>query len=287
MLSTNLPLWPVAYPDCAEGESFQEKRNISPATWQLAEETAIGLLWNWTGQRFGTALTEVRPCRASCPDRASTFWGSSSSPLIPQIGGWVPALIAGEWFNIACGTCIGARCSCAPNQATSLELPGPVHSITEVLIDGAVLPASAYVLRGGVLYRIDGEAWPLCNSDAGDPTDPDSGAWSITYERGYEVPTGGQLAAYTLACEIAKDLCGDNDCQLPARLQSISRQGVSIEVMDGFEDLEKGRTGIWSIDAWIASETAARVSRPQVFSPDIEPGRGAGTFSGLGFGRTR
>lgn len=271
---------PAGCPPCEALENL-------PATDKArVEAMAVDLLWNWTGRRYGLTEETVRPCRAECPSLPSTFWGYRAGLNTPSGSPWAPVLIDGQWFNLGCGTCQGT-CRCAPDGSLALRLPGPAQTIKSVMIGGQELAEEAYELRDGVLYRIDGAAWPYCNDWVADPTAPDSPAWTITYERGYPVPDGGQIAAYTLACELALALCGDKACKLPQRVQSITRQGVTMAVLDSFEDVQDGRTGIWLVDAWVASVNAPRAARPQVYSPDIEPGRGTGLATGLGFGRTR
>lgn len=278
--------WPIASPledsSCAPCSALD---GLDETERTLVERMAVELLWAWSGRKFGTCLVEVRPCRETCPDRVPTFWGRGGvgGGMIPQVGGWTPALIDGQWYNLRCGACPSGRCSCS-QDSRSIVLPGPVASIDEIWVGGVQLPEAAYALRDGALLRLDGGSWPMCNDEFADPQEPDSSAWTISYHRGYEVPAGGQLAAYTLACELAKARCEDNTCQLPKRIQTVSRQGVTVAMLDGFEGLDEGRTGIWEIDSWLSSVSFRPVSPPQVFSPDIPAGTGRGTTAGLGFG---
>lgn len=268
--------WPIASP--SEGDdscvTCSALDRLPEAQREHAERMAIELLWNWTGRKFGLCEDTVRPCREVIPQTSSTFWGRS------------PRRIGYAWINAFCGVC-SQGCACEPNSARAIELPGTVHSISEVWVGGELLPSSDYKLDGGILYRLDGGAWPDDNSVFEDPQVPGSEAWEITYTRGIDVPTGGQVAAYILACELAKAMCGDNDCQLPKRVSSVTRQGVTVAVLDGFEGLDEGRTGIWEIDSWITSVTHRLISPPQVYSPDIPSGTGRGTFQGIGKGLTR
>src|SRR3546814_15264182 len=96
--------------------------------------------------------------------------------------------------------------------------------------------------------------------------------WSILYNRGYPVPAGGQVAAGLLAVELAKAACGDKSCGLPQRVQSITRQGVNIAVLDAFDAIDPGHTGIGLIDSWVAS-VVRRPPRLRVYSPERMPPR--------------
>lgn len=292
-LNPNAPCdWPVAYPsdpddpdaptaDCVTCTALDR---LTREQRERVETMAIELLWSWSGRRYGLCKVSVRPCRFECAERPSTFSGRSGRR--GQVAGWTPALIGGQWYNLGCGMC-SSGCTCTPDRATSLELPGNVHAIEEIWVDGILLDPESYTLRDGILYRTDGGVWPECNDELSDPREPGSLAWEITYQRGYPVPTGGQVSAYLLACELAKAMCGDNDCALPRRVQSVTRQGVSVAILDSFEDLDEGRTGIWEIDSWLSSVSFQQASPPQVFSPDIAPGSMRGLFQGLGRGRTR
>lgn len=253
--------WPLLFA-CGTDAAGCEHLDSLPASGREAFETmAVDYLWNWTGRRFGPCDVLIRPCRSDCTAGRSTFWGSSGRG--PFGTPWTPVLIRGEWFNIGCGFC-GDDCSC--QTVSSLVLPGPVVSVSEVQIDGVVLDPAAYrVDDNRFLVRQDGGIWPTCQ-DMGSPLGSE-GTWAVTYRRGVPVPAGGQIAAGRLACELARAACGDKTCGLPTRVQTITRQGVTIAMLDAFDDVDKGHTGIWLIDSWIASVTRQPRSMT-VISPD-------------------
>ena len=241
--------------------------SLSEAARAVIEEAATSHLWNWTGRRFGLCELTLRPCRADCLKGESSYLGASGlrRGLLPSQGApWAPALFGGAWYNIACGRC-GETCSC--DRVEQVALPGPVDSVVEVLVDGAALDPTAYRIDNRrLLVRVDGGDWPACNDLGKDPTEP--GTWQVSYLRGAPVPSAGQLAAGLLACEMAKALCGDSSCKLPQRVQNISREGVTTVIIDSFEGLEKGQTGIWFVDSWVMSMNNAP-RRPKVYSPDL------------------
>lgn len=266
--------WPVIWPDCdasgVPGPKCGPLADMSEEQQELWIGHATNLLTSWTNGQFGLCEVTLRPCKAKCYEGQSSFFGrgpggSSGSP-------WTPTLVGGQWFNISCGTC-GDTCGCG--HVESLTLPGPVDSITGITIDGEILdPLSYRVDNHKYLIRQDGGAWPDCQDLGADEDQP--GTFVIRYLQGRPVPVGGQVAVGKLACELAKAACGDRGCELPKRVQSITRQDVSIQMLDSFDDLEKGRTGIWIIDSWIASVTVPQ--RPsRVLSPDLSPERGRRT----------
>ena len=231
--------------------------NDTPACEPLASMPASGaalwvdaateFLWRWTGRRFGTCEVTVRPCRSDCMAGMSTFGQVPGSyPFIT--GPWLPVMIGGSWYNLGCGTCLD-DCSCS--TVGSLRLPGPVDSVQSVVIDGETLDPALYrVDNAGLLVRQDGGLWPICQDMAATGGD---GTWSVTYTWGIPVPVGGRIAAGVLACELAKSACGDTSCQLPQRWRTITREGVTIQALDTFDDLTEGHTGIYVIDSWVSS----------------------------------
>jgi hypothetical protein len=259
--------WPVNYSAAGDCAALGSENDPSPD--RAAYETmAADYLWNWTGRVYGLCPVAVRPCRGDCP-QDDTFWGAgpftTGSTAASNGGLWGPVLVAGNWFNLGCGVC-GDDCSCGGTPA--LRLPSPVATVDRVLIDGAPLdPASYRVDNYALLVRTDGGAWPTCQNMNADPaTDP--GTFRIDYQYGRPVPVGGQLAAGILACELAKAAAGDKTCALPQRVQTIARQGVTMTMLDTFDDVEKGRTGIWLVDSWVASVTQPRRAS-RVYSVDI------------------
>lgn len=258
--------WPVDYSACGGG--LPEPLASLPASGVATfEEMAATYLWDWTGRKYGQCEVTLRPCRQDCWEGRSTFWGGSGGPLRGGLP-FTPALIRGQWYNLGCGTC-GDACGCGSTQA--LRLPGPIASVGEVQIDGTVLDPAAYrVDNGRFLVRQDGDLWPTCQDMNLMLGQPDT--WGVTYTKGYAVPKGGQVAAGLLANELAKAACNDKTCGLPRRVQSITRQGVTVAVLDAFDDIDEGHTGIWLIDSWVAS-VVRRPRRMRVLSPDRRPPR--------------
>lgn len=244
-------LWPVSYVNCSEDGLPPAIASLPDERREIFEQMAADYLRAWTG--YGLCPVTVRPCRSECTQGIST-WNGLPAPFTPM-------LVEGKWYNIACGVC-GDDCGCGTSPA--LKLPGPVDSVTRVVADGELLDGGYRIDNWDLLVRTDGGRWPTCQ-DMSAPVD--EGGFEISYLRGRPVPIGGQAAAGMLAEQFAKAFCNDSSCQLPRRVQSISRQGVTVAVLDAFSDIDTGHTGIWVIDAWIASVTrSARTSR--VYSPD-------------------
>lgn len=279
-------LWPVSYEAC--GAALGDPAAVPPATGSTGcssldsldaeavaafERMASEMLWNWTDRIFGSCEVVARPCRTGCSSATrwmNTFWGRGPYPWGATAGSWVPLSIGGEWLGMGCGC--GASCSCVEEGPSALRLPGPIASVTSVLIDGVLVPPSEYrVLNNRLLARVDGKPWPSCQ----DLLAPSSevGTFEVTYVRGVAVPKGGQVAAGILACELAKAACGDADCQLPQRIQTVTRQGLTVGIVDAFQGLNDARTGIWLIDSWTSSvRTPTAKAKAGVRSPDYRGG---------------
>jgi hypothetical protein len=101
-----------------------------------------------------------------------------------------------------------------------------------------------------------GTPWTPCNVE-------------ITYAYGIPVPTAGKMAARKLAIEFARLWAGDEMCELPQRVTSVSRQGVSYTILDNQEFIDELRTGLYEIDLFLKvvnPDNARRKSK--VFSVD-------------------
>lgn len=252
--------WPLEWSDC---EGCATMSDADEARWgRVAGE----MLWNKTGRVFGVCETTVRPCVTDCRGAAlwrDTFWGRGPFPSGYQAGGWMPILIDGRWTNLMCG-CLGG-CSCTVEGPTSLSLPGPVQEIMSVRIDGEPLTSDQYrLMYNRLLIRTDGGRWPSCQNLLAPATEADT--FQVVYKRGIPVPIGGRIAAALLASEMYKAACDDDSCRLPERLQTVTRQGITVGV---FADADSWHeTGIWTIDNWVESVTKPR--RPMVGARSVD-----------------
>lgn len=216
------------------------------------------VLWAATGRRYGRCLIVVRPCGPPNPVLYRTYnvEGGGFWTLLGAPGGGVigPVSLTG---------CCGTGCACSPSEVI---LPGPVSEIVEVQIDGLVVDTNGYRLDGDRLVRI-GATWPV-SQDLGVAAGG-ANTWTVQYRRGREVPPVLQNAAGLFACEIAKARSGGS-CALPARITSVSRQGVDVQLLQVEDFLEKGLTGYEQVDMVIrALNPSGLTSQPRVLSLDV------------------
>lgn len=134
----------------------------------------------------------------------------------------------------------------------------PITAVTSVQIDGEDVEYHV-TLPAGLLRRRNGASWPV------------DGSLQVAYTHGIRPPTGGVEAAKTLAAELAKAASGSGTCELPTRVQSIVREGVTATFVDSFESLNSGRTGLYTVDLWLASVNPRGMTRrARVWSPSIQ-----------------
>lgn len=233
----------------------------------VALDMASEVLWIMSGRRFSRCPVTLRPCREGCNDGmfydTSDWWNWGAG--YPR-----PRFFQGVWTNIACGQCLDG-CSCT--VVSKVRLPMPVSTVLNVTIDGTALDPSAYQLYDyRDLIRQDGGQWPFCNDLSKPNGQP--GTWSITVEVGEPVPMMGQWAVAELATEFAKALLCDASCQLPAPVQQIARQGVSMTFLDPNEVYANGRLGLRFVDIFLSTVNPDGLRAPaRVWSVDYPIGR--------------
>jgi hypothetical protein len=77
--------------------------------------------------------------------------------------------------------------------------------------------------------------------------------FEIVYKTGCCVAQDIQAAVAELACEVALARCGDETCRLPQYLRSATLDGSSVERLNPYMVIDKGLTGIPSVDQLIKS----------------------------------
>jgi hypothetical protein len=246
----------------------------SPTATGYAASAATEIVWALSGRQYGLCEVTLRPCRRTCyGDDWWTSYGAPWSASYPGGGysygpaGW------GFWFDLSCGSCHGG-CSC--REVPEVVLPSPVNSVTRVMVAGAPMATGSYrVDNNRLLVRTDGQRWPRCNDLILDDSHP--GTWSVTALYGREVPVMGRIAVGELACEILKVLDGQ-DCRLPAGIQSLTRQGISVNFPEVGALFKEGRTGLYSVDAFVTTANPSGLtSRSRAYRVDGPGPRRTGT----------
>lgn len=223
-----------------------------------AIEVATSVLYKLSGERYpGLCTDTVRPVNGAlglCGDRYVR-----------------DAIIQGKLYSTdyrGCGVHGFSGCACGGFQ--QVRLGGkPVKTILSVKVDGATLdPADYSVLDETWLVRTDDGTFPCCQ-DARKPSTED-GTFEVSYQYGIAPPADGVAAAAKLACELSKSCDpADGTCELPERVTTLTRQGVTMAVIDPQIFLNDGRTGLYLVDLFLATTT--RNIGASVQSPDYGP----------------
>lgn len=203
---------------------------------------ASDVLYQLSGRRFpGVCSATVRPVGAGgrCLGDFARWRGLMSDPSTPR--------------------------GCAAYDR--VKLAGyPVRAVDEVRLDGQVVPPSSYALEGGRwLVRRLPDGWPSCQRL--DRPAGEVGTWTVTYRFGQEPPVAGRLAAIALACELAKASAGQ-PCDLPAHVQAVVRQGVTMRRNAATLFGQDGTSGLPEVDAFLAAYRSTGTRRAAIISPD-------------------
>lgn len=206
-----------------------------------ALQVASDVLFQFTGRRWpGVGSQTVRPA-GWCHCASTRFRERTSNRLV--------------------------ECTCQP-EWWGIVLPyPPIIEITNVTIEGATVDPSEYRLdnerRLVRLRDVEGnrQAWPAVQDFTRDAGDVDT--WSVTYTHGITPPIGGKRAAVSLAEQLLRGWCPDVDgCRLPKRVQAVTRQGVTLAMLDPMNLFDRGQTGLAEVDLWVASVNRGSERRP-------------------------
>lgn len=234
--------------------------DVNPTTVDDAATMASEILFLLSARKFpGRCRATIRP--------AAHRAGYSVASWAQMLGGFVSS-----WGY--CGG--GDHRSCLSRGAIDLGVY-PLLDVEEVILDGQVLDNAdnrAYrVDSDRYLVRLDGGGWPTCQDPRSDPAVAGSGAFAVTAVYGQVPPQAGISAAITLACEFALSW-SNKSSKLPARLSRISRQGVEWQTLDPMTFLDRGRTGLYDVDLFLAAANPhGQRGRPAVLSPDLDRSR--------------
>lgn len=155
-----------------------------------------------------------------------------------------------------------------PTEQSTRLLPGkrlklthsPVREINTITISGTLVDPATYELLNGTLVNRD-SGWGWCDGPV------------VTYTFGSKPPALGRMAARRLANELILAADGDDSCALPSRATSVSRQGLTLQIFDPQDFMDKGHTGLYEVDLFIATVNPGKnKKRAKVFSPDQRRG---------------
>lgn len=232
---------------------------VDPYVMSEAITASSEILFNLSKRRWpGICEDVVRPCSRYSND---PYWERRV-----ELHGDI------SWWRGSCGCNLGSDCGCSRLPEVSLGRH-PIRTIESVWVKGAELDDAYWrVDRHSRLIRLpddDGTnpGWPCCQRL--DQPKEHEDAFEVEFTFGREPPVGGKRAAALLAAQFALACQNDRACKLPERVQTVTRQGVSLIVADPFSFFDKGRTGIYQIDLWLSSVNGRGYSGgARIISPD-------------------
>ena len=219
-----------------------------------AAKVASQLLFQLSGRKYSGVTTVTE--RYVCATRGHNYGLARGTTTAALVNGDVQniPLTAYDFYETASdGITTGSRLRLRGKPVTK------VHAIRDHL--GEIINPNYYYLSDhSVIQPVRGVPWRPCNVE-------------VTYTYGVEAPAMGKMAARMLAIEFCKMWSGE-DCELPQRVTSIARQGVSYTILDPQEFVAQGRTGIYFVDLFLKSVNPdGAKNRARVFSPDLARAR--------------
>lgn len=235
-------------------DAVKTSLGITDDEWLQPLMQASEILWMLTGRRWlGVGCEETVTLRSTGDTVGRGSWPYSRTWGVCNCWSW--GTWSSDWLYPPAAGWGGVHIA----QPLAVKLPrSEASDIVSVTVGGQPF-ADFELTANGWLRRTDGQGWPVC----GDQT-------VITYHYGTPPPMGGTQACVTLATEFAKQKYQLGDCQLPERTTSVTREGVTMTLIDPQEFLDKGRTGLAAVDMWVtAVNPKARSQRAMIWSPDI------------------
>ena len=236
-------------------DELKQKLGVTDDTqWLRPLQLASEILWMLTGRRWsGVGCEETVTLRSTGHTAGRDTWPYSRT--WGYCGCWAAGTWSGGWLLPPGPGWGGIHVS----RPQAVKLPrSEVSSIVSVTIGGDAF-TDFELTHDAWLRRTDGQGWPVC----GDET-------VIVYQYGTPPPMGGVETCVALGAEFAKDMYGLDDCQLPARTTSVSREGITMTIIDPQSFLDKGRTGLITVDLWLSAiNPKPRTQRAMIWSPDL------------------
>jgi hypothetical protein len=266
-------------PWCAEEDiPISRRQGIEDVTLAFAIAVATDLLFTLSGRQFrsGRSLIRPTPIDSAYGNQSYLYPYSSMSGYGAAWGfaaGWA-------WTAMGMGWWQGGQ------DLSEVVLQGPVQRINQVWVDGDLLSADNYTLYDGrrLVRNVDttGQttgAWPWNQQLQLPLTEP--GTWAIDYDWGRPPPASGKAACIELAVEVAQSLSGQDTTRLPARVISVSTQGVATAVGDALTYIRESMVGIPLVDLFLQAHNPSKLRRRTIMiGPNSQQGREMATWPG-------
>jgi hypothetical protein len=95
----------------------------------------------------------------------------------------------------------------------------------------------------------------------------------IDYDYASTITPGAKRAVLEYARELWLSIYDSDSCALPERVTSVTREGLSIQLLTPTDYIDKGKVGLPRVDTWLAQVNPRRSHRPAaVYTPDSPVG---------------
>lgn len=95
----------------------------------------------------------------------------------------------------------------------------------------------------------------------------------VTYDYTSTVTPGAKRALKDYAHELYLSIYDNESCSLPERVTSLTREGISMQLMTPTDYIDKGKVGLPRVDTWLAQVNPTRSHRASaVYTPDSPVG---------------
>lgn len=164
---------------------------------------------------------------------------------------------------------------------------GPVSHVASVLVvdtAGTTSPVNRpWQLVGGTIhfrdrtngvvpwrtYASGASSWRAGNACEG----PEQVVYRVTYDFASTLSRGAFDAVLQYAHQLWLAAEGDDECQLPERVATVSREGIEMSMLTPSDYMDKGKVGLPRVDTWLALVNPKQARRPSaVYTPDSPPG---------------
>lgn len=163
----------------------------------------------------------------------------------------------------------GCRCCGTGDRIRVQSSTGPITSVTQVKVDGQVVPTSDYRFYPStqLLYRTPDQRWPRTDHKWADCDD--TGTMCVDVVVGYE-PDAWALSVHAeLTCELLKSCAGEK-CRLPRNATQVVGQGITVTLTPA-----ELKQFIPSVAGWVAAVNPnAGQNVARLYSPDTASGGG-------------
>lgn len=243
-----------------------------PANVELFDQFALAEsrnLFASTAYKYtGCCEITFAPCKTTCSDDGpapidSEIWDFPAFPYLKRIENGLPVL--GNCWQCSCGC---EECTCWGGD--TLDVPWtPIRDVVEIRIDGIVLDPSSYqVVESSKIVRTDGGHWPMLCENGTD-------GFTVTYNYGIDLPTGGKLVFAQYICEKVKECLG-----IECSISKIHRYQTKSEVKNSFVFTPSAEflynnmlTGFAPLDSWIMTDLGGKTRHAPAAWPRKPAGR--------------